>query len=105
MEALGRVKSVFFSFSKKYTYHAFNRGKLSIESPAFSRNYIIYDDRNNEVATFKRINNFMSSPAYEVQNKTDFFTIAELIVVVMGVNAIQKRRRHSNKNMPDQHYY
>ena len=99
-EELGTVRSVFLSFSKKYIYNAFNREELSIHSPAFSKNHIIYDTRNNEIASFKRVNNFFASAAYEVHNSTDFFTMEELIIVVMGVNEIKKRkRRQTNANV------
>ncbi|WP_058305696.1 hypothetical protein [Gracilibacillus massiliensis] len=68
---------------------------FQIQSPVFSREFTILDDQETEVADFYRISNFFSSPAYQIVNQTNAMTMEELIAVVMGVNAIEKRKNSS----------
>ncbi|KIL51047.1 hypothetical protein [Jeotgalibacillus campisalis] len=89
---LGEVKGNFSWFSKSYRYTA-DRGHFEIESPAFSREYRMVDENGEEAATFKKVNGFFQAPAYELVNKSTILLTDELIAVVMGVNAIEKRRK------------
>jgi hypothetical protein len=43
------------------------------------------------VAKFEKISGFFSSPAFQLTNHSDQLSTEELIAVVMGVNAIQRR--------------
>ncbi|MEC5423894.1 hypothetical protein QGM71_10370 [Virgibacillus sp. C22-A2] len=97
-DLLGTLKTSWFSFSKKYTYTTSHRGIYTISSPAFSRDFSISDEKSDEVATFKRTNHFFSSRAYEVNNFAGQMTTEELIVVVMGVNALEKRKQGAAAN-------
>ncbi|ANX11552.1 hypothetical protein ABE41_005990 [Fictibacillus arsenicus] len=91
---LGEVKSSFAFFSKRYHYLT-NNAAYEIESPAFSKEYTILDENKAEVATFKKVNGFFQSPAFELKNYSDSLSTEELIAVVMGVNAIEKRHNSS----------
>jgi uncharacterized protein YxjI len=88
---LGEVKASFAFFSKRYHYLT-NNAAYEIESPAFSKEYTILDENKSEVATFKKVNGFFASAAYELKNHSNTLLTEELIAVVMGVNAIEKRR-------------
>jgi uncharacterized protein YxjI len=91
---LGEVKASFSFFSKRYHYLT-NKDIYEIESPAFSKEYTILNENKREVATFKKVNGFFESAAYELKNHSDTLLTEELIAVVMGVNAIEKRRSSS----------
>ncbi|MFD1356837.1 hypothetical protein ACFQ4X_02910 [Fictibacillus halophilus] len=91
---LGEVKSSFAFFSKRYHYLT-NNATYEIESPAFSKEYTILDENKAEVATFKKVNGFFQSAAFELKNYSDSLLTEELIAVVMGVNAIEKRNNSS----------
>jgi hypothetical protein len=51
-----------------------------------------------EVASFKKVNGFFQSAAFELTNLSDSLLTEELIAVVMGVNEIEKRRRNASAN-------
>ncbi len=91
---LGVVKSAFAFFSKRYRYIA-NGHTYEIEAPAFSKEYTIFDESKSEIATFNKVNGFFQAPAYELKNNSDALLTEELIAVVMGVNAIEKRKQSS----------
>ncbi|ANC77271.1 hypothetical protein ABE65_010835 [Fictibacillus phosphorivorans] len=91
---LGVVKSSFALFSKKYHYIT-NVQNYEIEAPAFSKEYTVFDENKEEVATFKKVNGFFQASAYELKHTSDRLLTEELIAVVMGVNAIEKRKRSS----------
>ncbi|MGX4671014.1 hypothetical protein JNUCC74_17840 [Cerasibacillus sp. JNUCC 74] len=95
---LGTLKTSWFSFSKKYTYTTSNGDLYNIHSPAFSREFTISDEQNHEIASFRRNNSFFSSSAYELLNHTDKLTMEEFIIIVMGVNAIEKNKQASAAN-------
>lgn len=90
-QEIGALKQKISFFSKKYEYHAEGRGIFYIKSEAFSKQYDIYQDETNIVATFEKISGFFSSPAFRLTNDSTQLTTEELIAVVMGVNAIQRR--------------
>lgn len=89
---LGSLNSKFSLFSKKFEYDANGRGVYTITSEAFSNEYEILEG-DVVIARFEKISGFFSSPAYQLKNFNNFLTNEELIAVVMGVNAIQKRQR------------
>ncbi|WP_141433936.1 hypothetical protein [Bacillus sp. 03113] len=93
---IGILKGKFSFFSKKYEYHAYDREVFQIKSEAFSKQYMIYKNETEVVAKFDRISGFFSSPAYQLVHNEDDPSSEELIAVVMGVNAIEKRRRNSS---------
>jgi hypothetical protein len=57
----------------------------------FSKQYDIYQDETTIVAKFEKISGFFSSPAFQLTNYSTQLSTEELIAVVMGVNAIQRR--------------
>lgn len=91
---LGSLKAKFSLFTKKFEYDAYRRGLFSITSEAFSKEYELFEN-DVVLAKFEKINGFFSSPAYQLTNSTERFTNEELIAVVMGVNAIQKRQNNN----------
>jgi hypothetical protein len=95
-QEIGLLTQRFSLLTKKYEYEAYGRGVFVIESEAFSRHYEIFDEESNCVATFEKVNGFFSSPAYQLTNNSDVLSSEELMAIVMGTNAIQKRRRNAN---------
>src|SRR5690606_35222992 len=96
-QQLGIVKPKFFSFSKKYTYTRLDDVMFFINAPALSRDFTVYYEKDDVVATFIRMNGFFSSASYEIHLHSSL-EMEELIAVVMGVNAIEKRKRSSSAN-------
>ncbi|WP_442598644.1 LURP-one-related family protein [Neobacillus sp. D3-1R] len=90
-QEIGALKQKLSFFSKRYEYQAEGRGYYYIESEAFSKQYDVYQDETTIVATFHKISGFFSSPAFQLTNHSDQLSTEELIAVVMGVNAIQRR--------------
>jgi len=95
---VGRLRSRFTFLAKSYTYDAYARGTFDITSPAFSRDYEICDGNGSLVASFQKVNDWFSSEAYCLDNVSEQLTNYELIAVIMGMNAIQKRRRSAAAN-------
>jgi uncharacterized protein YxjI len=94
---LGKLKEKFAFFSKKYSYEAYDRDTFFIDSELFSKEYVIKREADEAViATFKKVSGIFSSAAYELDNHSNTLTSPELIAVIMGVNAIQKRNNSSN---------
>lgn len=94
-QEIGALKQKFTFFSKKYEYDANERGMFFIKSEVFSNQYDIYKDETSIVAKFEKVSGFFASPAFQLTNDSDQLSTEELIAVVMGVNAIQ-RRNNSN---------
>ncbi|AJD92819.1 hypothetical protein JMA_35020 [Jeotgalibacillus malaysiensis] len=91
-EELGYVKNAFSFFTKKYRY--FKDGlEYEIESPAFSKEYTVLNESREEVVFFRKVSGFFQTAAYELVNHSELFEADELIAVIMGVNAIEKRNR------------
>ncbi|MFD2615412.1 hypothetical protein [Paenibacillus gansuensis] len=94
-EELGIVKARMSLFSKKFEYDAGHRGLYEIVSPAFSRTYEILDDQGRVAAIMDRIDSWFASAAFCLENQSDMLDTYELVSVIMGVNAIQKRRQNA----------
>lgn len=92
---VGILKQKFTLFSKKYEYDAYNRGVYLIESEPFSHLYEIFDEQTNQIGKFEKVSGFFSSPAYQLSTSNGKLATEELIAVVMGVNAIRKRRNNN----------
>lgn len=90
-EELGFVRARFSFFTKKYEYTAHKRGIYRIESETFSKTYEIFTEKGKRVGQFKKVNAIFSTPAFEMSQEKQDIEIGEMIAVVMGVNAIQKR--------------
>ncbi|MEH7009635.1 LURP-one-related family protein [Neobacillus niacini] len=97
-QEIGVLKDKISLFSKKYEYEAYGRGVFHIKSEAFSREYDILDDQSNLIAKFEKVSGFFASPAFQLSNFNEIVPNEELIAVVMGVNAIQKRRQSAAGN-------
>ncbi|MGI8314208.1 hypothetical protein [Halobacillus mangrovi] len=98
-EELGKVKTGFSFFKKRFRYESKNQS-LEIESPAMSKEYTMTDKSGVEVATFRKVSGVFQSAAFELKNHTSSISTEELISVVMGVNAIEKRRRSTAHGTP-----
>ncbi len=92
---VGYVRSRFSFLEKRYEYEAYGRGIYTITSPAFSREYTITDSNGKPIGQFNKINNFFESAAFKLENHSEQLAWIELIVVIMGVNEIQKRHQRS----------
>jgi uncharacterized protein YxjI len=90
-DEIGTLKQKLTFLSKKYEYDALDRGMYQIDSELFSYHYDIFDDQSNQIGKFEKISGFFSTPAYQLNNFSKKLSNEELIAVVMGVNAIQKR--------------
>ena len=88
---IGTLKQKLTFLSKKYEYDALDRGIYQIDSEPFSYLYDISDDQSNQIGKFEKVSGFFSTPAYQLNNFSKKLSNEELIAVVMGVNAIQKR--------------
>ncbi|AKG34757.1 hypothetical protein [Paenibacillus durus] len=91
-ELLGALRSRFALFTKKFSYETEGRGSYEITSPAFSREYEISDE-SEIIASFRQVNGWFSSGAYLLNNQCDHLDTYELVAVIMGMHAIQKRHR------------
>ncbi|MDR7000499.1 hypothetical protein [Neobacillus niacini] len=94
-QEIGILKQKLTFLAKKYEYNAYTRGIYTIEAEVFSRQYEVLDEQSNQVAKFEKVNGFFASPSYQLTNIDEKLSSAELIAVVMGVNAIQKRRKNN----------
>lgn len=92
---LGVLRMRMSFFSKRYEYDAGERGIYEITSPAFSKEYEIQGEDGRCVATFHRVSGWFQSGAYHLKNDSHLLGDWELIAVVMGVHAIQKRASNS----------
>lgn len=95
---IGVLKAKFSFFSKKFEYEAYGRGVFHIKSEAFSREYDVLDEQSNLIARFEKVSGFFAAPAFQLSNFNEIVTNEELIAVVMGVNAIQKRQQSAAAN-------
>lgn len=90
-EEMGELRQKWSFFRKRFQYHSFGKGTFSIESEAFSKDYTVLDEQGAVICSFERVSGFFSSPAYKLENYSSTLGNQELVAVVMGVNAIQKR--------------
>ncbi|KMJ58351.1 hypothetical protein AB685_10655 [Bacillus sp. LL01] len=95
---LGELRQRFAFFKSIYEYNAFGRGIYRLECPAFSREYTLYDENDELAAEFKRTDSFFESVAFQLSDYTSDLEAEELVAIVMGMNAIQKRRRSQNSS-------
>ena len=89
---LGTLRPRFAFFKQRYVYASRRHGEFTIECPAFSREYVVRDGADREVARFRRTSGMFASGAYELNN-TSKLADEEMIAVVMGVHAIVKRQQ------------
>ncbi|MFJ7746861.1 hypothetical protein [Peribacillus sp. NPDC097295] len=92
-EEIGVLKEKLSFLSKKYEYISFGNGTYQIKGESFSRQYEILDEASNLVGRFEKVNGFFESAAYQLSNFHKKITNEELIAVVMGINAIHKRKK------------
>lgn len=85
-------------FSKKYEYDAGPRGVYDVSAPAFSQEYDITGMGGRTVASFRRTSGWFGSGAFVLDNQSEQLDTYELIAVVMGVHAINKRRNSAASN-------
>jgi hypothetical protein len=91
---MGLLKAKFAFFSKRYAYESVRAGELYIESPAFSKEYEITTPAGDTAAQFRKISGIFAAGAFELTNRTEL-PMEEMIAVVMGVHAIQKRQQNA----------
>ncbi|MDO3408237.1 hypothetical protein QWJ34_00500 [Saccharibacillus sp. CPCC 101409] len=87
---IGLLRPRLTFFTKKFEYDAGENGVYEIESPNFSKEYIV-TERGQTVATFAKTNGWLRTDAYGLRNASRLDDY-ELVAVVMGVNAIRKRQ-------------
>jgi hypothetical protein len=92
---IGVLKSKLSFLSKKYEYTTDSRGVYYIESEPFSYQYDIFDEQSNLAAKFEKVSGFFSTPAFQLSNFNEKVSNEEFVAVVMGINAIQKRKRNA----------
>jgi uncharacterized protein YxjI len=92
-QEIGILKQKLTFLSRKYEYDSYGRGTYIIESEPCSREYEIFDEHSSQIAKFEKVSGFFSSSAYQLSTYHEKVSPEELIAVVMGINAIQKRRR------------
>lgn len=92
-EDIGLLKAKFSLFSKRFEYESCRGAGFSIESPAFSREYDMLNASGIRVARFEKISGPFSAGAFRLVNYGSPLSTEELICVVMGVHAIQKRQQ------------
>ncbi|MDN3019604.1 hypothetical protein PH210_25905 [Paenibacillus sp. BSR1-1] len=97
-EEIGVLKEKLTFLSKKYEYDAYERGVYHIKAEPFSKQYEILDEQSNPVGRFEKVSGFFASPAFQLSNFNEKVTNEELIAVVMGINAIQKRNASAASN-------
>ncbi|UFJ41803.1 hypothetical protein LOK74_04680 [Brevibacillus humidisoli] len=95
---LGVLRSRFSFFTKKYTYETAGGASYTITSPAFSKEYDVFDDAGHQVARFERVSGWFSSGAFCLENRSEQLDSYELICVVMGMHAIQKRQNAASSS-------
>jgi uncharacterized protein YxjI len=93
---VGVLRSRFTMFSKKFTYETEGRGSYDITSPAFSKEYEVSDSSGSLVANFEKVNGWLSSGAFTLRNQSADLDSYELVAVIMGMHAIQKRQDASH---------
>ncbi|GAF07761.1 hypothetical protein JCM16418_1789 [Paenibacillus pini JCM 16418] len=96
--AIGVLRERISFLAKKYEYDAGERGVYDITSPAFSKEYTVYDQGGQRVALFDQTSSWLQSGAFRLQNHSTLLDSYELIAVVMGVHAI--RKHHQNGGSP-----
>jgi uncharacterized protein YxjI len=95
-QQIGELKQKLTLFSKKYEYTSAKQQTYRIQGEAFSKEYEIVDGQDNIVGKFEKVSGFFSSAAYKLSNFSEQLANEELIAVVMGVNALEKRRNSNN---------
>ncbi|WP_427052673.1 hypothetical protein [Paenibacillus sp. TC-CSREp1] len=94
----GVLRARFSFFSKKYEYDAGTRGIYDVSAPAFSQEYDVTDRAGRIVASFRRTSGWFSSGAFVLDNQSEYLDTYELVAVVMGVHAINKRRNAASSS-------
>jgi hypothetical protein len=89
-DEIGVLKAKMAFFKKHYAYTG-RQGELRIESPAFSKEYTVTSTRGEALAEFTRTDGMLSPGAFALTNYSPI-PMEELILIVMGVHAIQKRQ-------------
>ncbi|NOU96693.1 hypothetical protein GC093_26245 [Paenibacillus sp. LMG 31456] len=89
-DEIGALKAKMAFFKKQYAYVG-RHDEFRIEAPAFSKEYTVTTVRGDIVAEFARTDGMFSSGAFALKNRSSL-PMEELILVVMGVHAIQKRQ-------------
>lgn len=95
---VGVLKGRFAWFSKRYSYDAGERGQFEITSPAFSKEYDLLDETGTVVARFEKVSGWFSSGAFLLNNECERLDDYELVAVVMGMYAMQKRNNAAGSN-------
>lgn len=96
---VGVLRNRFTMFSKKFSYETEGRGSYDITSPAFSKEYEISDQSGALVANFAKVNGWLSAGAFTLRNQSLDLDSYELVAVIMGMHAIQKRQDASHASL------
>lgn len=90
----GELRGKFAFLASKYEYEHMRFGAFPIASEMFSQQYSIETADGDPAASFERTNHVLGPASFRLHNVSELPT-AEWIAVVMGVHAIQQRRRSS----------
>ncbi|WP_159886302.1 hypothetical protein [Paenibacillus puerhi] len=96
-QEIGMLRPRLSFLSKRYEYDSSRYGLFTIEAGAFSREYTVTSSDGQTAAEFRRVSGMFASAAFELSNYSAL-SMQELIVVVMGVHAIQKRQQSAASN-------
>jgi hypothetical protein len=88
---IGSLKAKLSLFSKTYAY-ASRDGQFRLESPAFSKAYTVTTKKGDTAAQFVNTDGMFAPGSFMLTNRSTL-PMEEMILVVMGVHAIQKRQR------------
>lgn len=94
-QEIGSLRGKFSLLSKKYEYDAYGKNTFQIQSGGFSKLYEVFKDDTTLVCKFEKISGFFSSPVFRLESFSNELPPEELILIVMGVHAIQKRNNSS----------
>ena len=92
-ELVGVLRRRITFFIKKFTYETHKGDIYDIISPAFSREYEISNESGALIAYFQQISGWFSPGAFHLVNQSETLDSYELVAVILGMHAIQKRQR------------
>ena len=91
-EECGMLKCQWLSLFERYEYDRYGVGGFKIKASLFSRKYEIRNDKGELVVSFQKVNRWLESPAFRLTvHRRWIIDGYEWVVVVMGINEIQKR--------------
>jgi hypothetical protein len=91
---IGELRGRFAFFSTKFEYEHGRLGIFPIVAEPFSKEYAIDAPDGTPAVGLRKTNFFLGPASFELHNSSGLPT-AEWIAVVMGIHAIERRRRNN----------